>query len=168
MPAGGRGYTRVPSLISLWSTAPFLLNNTVGPFDPSPSVPARLGSFRTSIEQMLWPERRQVDSELGARAGGLIDRTTRRTYLFVPRSFLNPIGPILTDEDKGLLRQLLDEQGNIQIGPIPQGHRRSTCSPASSRSPRATIWAPSARTTARSWSRWSSSRRRCSASRGGR
>src|SRR5262249_35468991 len=27
MPAGGRGYTRVPSLISLWSTAPFLLNN---------------------------------------------------------------------------------------------------------------------------------------------
>ena len=33
MPAGGRGYTRVPSLISLWSTAPFLLNNSVGPFD---------------------------------------------------------------------------------------------------------------------------------------
>src|SRR5262249_41278748 len=38
MPAGGRGYTRVPSLVSLWSTAPFLLNNTVGPFVPSPSV----------------------------------------------------------------------------------------------------------------------------------
>ena len=34
MPAGGRGYTRVPSLIALWSTAPFLLNNTVGSFDP--------------------------------------------------------------------------------------------------------------------------------------
>ena len=30
MPAGGRGYTRPPSLISLWSTAPFLLNNSVG------------------------------------------------------------------------------------------------------------------------------------------
>src|ERR1700729_3222666 len=26
MPAGGRGYTRVPSLISVWSTAPLLLN----------------------------------------------------------------------------------------------------------------------------------------------
>ena len=25
MPAGGRGYTRPPSLVSLWSTAPFLL-----------------------------------------------------------------------------------------------------------------------------------------------
>src|SRR6202040_2137544 len=30
MPAGGRGYTRPPSLIGLWSTAPFLLNNSVG------------------------------------------------------------------------------------------------------------------------------------------
>src|SRR5262249_6319518 len=27
MPAGGRGYTRVPSLISIWSTAPFLQND---------------------------------------------------------------------------------------------------------------------------------------------
>ena len=38
MPAGGRGYTRPPSLVSLWSTAPFLLNNSVGPFESSPSV----------------------------------------------------------------------------------------------------------------------------------
>ena len=45
MPAGGRGYTRPASLISLWSTAPFLLNNSVGKFDPSPSVEARIGSF---------------------------------------------------------------------------------------------------------------------------
>ncbi len=30
MPAGGRGYTRVPTLVSLWSTAPYLLNNSVG------------------------------------------------------------------------------------------------------------------------------------------
>ena len=121
MPAGGRGYTRVPSLVSLWSTAPFLLNNTVGPFDQSPSVPARMGSYRASIEQMLWPERRQMDAELGARAGGLIDRTTQRTYLFVPRSFLNGFRDKLTDEDRGLLRELVDQQGNIRIGPIPQG-----------------------------------------------
>lgn len=121
MPAGGRGYTRVPSLISLWSTAPFLLNNTVGPLDQSASVAGRMGSYKASIQQMLWPERRQVDSELGTRAGGLIDRTTQRTYLFVPRSFLNGIGDGLTDSDKGLLRQLLDDQGNIRLGPIPQG-----------------------------------------------
>ena len=36
MPAGGRGYTRVPSLISLWSTAPFLLNNTRRPVRHQP------------------------------------------------------------------------------------------------------------------------------------
>ncbi|MBV9250353.1 MAG: hypothetical protein JO227_14045, partial [Acetobacteraceae bacterium] len=57
MPAGGRGYTRVPSLISLWSTAPFLLNNSVGRFDPSPSVAARVGSFNDSITPLLWPAR---------------------------------------------------------------------------------------------------------------
>ena len=32
LPAGGRGYIRPASLVSLWSTAPFLQNNTVGPF----------------------------------------------------------------------------------------------------------------------------------------
>jgi cytochrome c5 len=50
MPGNGRGYTRVPSLISLWSTAPFLLNNSVGKFNPSPSVDARMESFNDSIE----------------------------------------------------------------------------------------------------------------------
>ncbi|HZT39502.1 MAG TPA: hypothetical protein VFA28_16535, partial [Bryobacteraceae bacterium] len=45
MPAGGRGYTRPASLVSVWSTAPLLLNNSVGPFHPSPSVQARMQSF---------------------------------------------------------------------------------------------------------------------------
>ena len=30
-PPGG-GYTRVPSLVSVWATAPYLLNNSVGKF----------------------------------------------------------------------------------------------------------------------------------------
>ena len=121
MPGGGRGYTRVPSLISLWSTAPFLLNNTVGPLDQSPSVPARFGSYRASIQQMLWPERRAMDPELGAKAEGLIDRTTQRTYLFVPKAFLQGLEDLLTDPDKGLLRQLVNANGDLQLGPIPQG-----------------------------------------------
>ena len=53
MPADGRGYTRPASLISLWSTAPYLLNNSVGPFNPDPSVEGRLASFDASIRQML-------------------------------------------------------------------------------------------------------------------
>ncbi len=62
MPAGGRGYTRPPSLISLWSTAPFLLNNAVGQFESNPSVEARMKSFQNSIEQMLWPEKTRQGS----------------------------------------------------------------------------------------------------------
>ena len=79
MPAGGRGYTRLPSLISVWSTAPFLLNNSVGPFEPSPSVDARMASFDDSIEQMLWPEKREKDAVLGDKVPGVIDRTTTRS-----------------------------------------------------------------------------------------
>ena len=61
LPGGGRGFTRPASLVSLWSTAPFLQNNCVGRFNPSPSVDARMRVFQDSIEQMLWPERRDKD-----------------------------------------------------------------------------------------------------------
>ena len=64
LPGGGRGFTRPASLVSLWSTAPFLQNNSVGPFDPSPSVEARMRVFEASIEQMLWPERRREGPDL--------------------------------------------------------------------------------------------------------
>ena len=53
MPGGGRGYTRVPSLIGLWSTAPFLLNNTVGPFDGNPSVAAHRLLTLANAEALL-------------------------------------------------------------------------------------------------------------------
>ena len=88
LPAGGRGYTRPPSLISVWSTAPFLLNNSLGKFNSSPSVEARLDSFQNSIEQLLWPEKRQHDSLLGDKIPGTIDRTTDRSYLRVANGYL--------------------------------------------------------------------------------
>ena len=75
MPAGGRGFTRPPTLISLWSTAPFLLNNSVGPFEQDPSVDARMRVFNASIEQLLWPEKRAHDKVLGDKVPGVIDRT---------------------------------------------------------------------------------------------
>ena len=79
MPAGGRGYTRPPSLISLWSTAPFLLNNTVGgdAFEQDPSVDARMRVFQASIEQMLWPDKRQHDPSLGEHQPGRSDLSHR-------------------------------------------------------------------------------------------
>jgi hypothetical protein len=119
-PAGGRGYTRVTSLISLWSSAPFLLNNAVGKFEWSPSVEARMRSFHDSIEKMLWPEKRLRDSVLGDRVPGLIDRTTEETYLRVPAGYL-------PDNLKGLLGPLgrlfpaIFAEDGVEIGPIPKG-----------------------------------------------
>jgi hypothetical protein len=115
MPGGGRGYTRPASLVSLWSTAPFLLNNSVGKFNPSPSVEARMDSFQDSIEQMLWPEKREKDSVLGDKVHGVIDRTTDRCYLRVPAGYV-PEG--LTGWGEWLLPSIFGESG-IEIGPIP-------------------------------------------------
>ncbi len=121
MPGGGRGYTRPPSLTSLWSTAPFLLNNSVGPFVSDPSVAGRMRSFDASIQQMLWPEKRARDAELGDKVEGVIDRTTARSYIFIPKTFVPALPGAAGTEQQRLLEKLVDAQGNISIGPIPQG-----------------------------------------------
>jgi hypothetical protein len=120
MPADGRGYTRPPSLISLWSTAPYLLNNTVGRFDPDPSVEARLGAFQDGIEQMLWPEKRAKDPVLGDKVPGIIDRTTARSYLTIPVGFQPELLVTLLKPFRDNLRTV-NERGDIEIGPIPAG-----------------------------------------------
>ena len=121
MPAGGRGFTRPPSLVSLWSTAPFLLNNSVGAFNPDPSVQGRLASFQNSIEQMLWPEKRDKDELLGDRIPGRIDRTTEQSYLKISYGYL----PDALQALRGFARffpWLIDEQEKIvKLGPIPAG-----------------------------------------------
>jgi hypothetical protein len=120
MPAGGRGYTRPASLISVWSTAPFLLNNSVGTFNPSPSVEARMGSFQNSIEQMLWPEKRDKDPVLGDKVPGVIARTTARSYLRVPAGYL----PVYLEPLLGFGDRFFPNffgGGGIEIGPIPAG-----------------------------------------------
>ena len=109
MPAGGRGYTRPPSLVSLWSSAPFLLNNSVGPFETDPSVDGRMRSFQASIEQMLWPERRQQDSKLGNKIPGMIDRTTATSFLEVSAGYLPEA-----------LQKAFGPDG-LELGPIPEG-----------------------------------------------
>jgi hypothetical protein len=120
MPAGGRGYTRPPSLISLWSTAPFLLNNSVGPFVVDPSVEGRMKSFDASIRQMLWPQTRDRDALLGDKVPGKIDRTTTRSYIKVSAGFL----PTLLEPAIGLGHRIapwIFGEGGIVIGPIPAG-----------------------------------------------
>ncbi|HLX10303.1 MAG TPA: hypothetical protein VKY89_20820 [Thermoanaerobaculia bacterium] len=120
MPAGGRGYTRPASLISLWSTAPYLLNNSVGLFNGDPSVAGRMAAFQDGIEQMLWPEKRDRDPVLGDKVPGLIDRTTASSYLRVPVGYLPPFAPDLAPLVKALAPSVVGK-GGIEIGPIPKG-----------------------------------------------
>ncbi|WP_347986646.1 hypothetical protein [Methylomonas sp. AM2-LC] len=122
MPAGGRGYTRPASLISLWSTAPFLLNNSVGDFYWKPDVDSRMQSFNSSIEQMLWPEKRkgnvQFQTVSGKMLPGWIDTTTEKSFLRVPSGYL----PKLLDELISVIKggKFVDEKG-LELGPIPAG-----------------------------------------------
>jgi hypothetical protein len=124
MPGGGRGYLRPAPLVSLWSTAPYLYNNSVGPFTADPSVTARLKEFQVSMIQMLWPETREKDSLLGAKIPGKIDRTTAPSYLGIPRGYLpGAVGPML-----GLFASLMPglfsgdgEHSGVLVGPFPTG-----------------------------------------------
>jgi hypothetical protein len=134
MPAGGRGYTRPPSLISVWSSAPFLLNNSVGrlnpkaandAWNPSPSVDNRMASFEDAITKMLWPERRDKDPVIGNLvgdkvAGSLIDRTTTRSYIRIAPGYIPDNLKGLTGVGQRLLPTVFKSSG-IEIGPIPAG-----------------------------------------------
>ena len=124
MPAGGRGYTRPASLISVWSSAPFLLNNTVGEFYWTGSVEDRMKSFDDSIEKMLWPEKREGDRKYQTASGqmlpGHINLTTAQSYLRVPKGYLPDFVQPLVEPMSRWEPWLFDEDG-IEIGPIPEG-----------------------------------------------
>jgi len=139
LPGGGRGFTRPASLISVWSTAPFLLNNSVGKssepkrgkydydYNPEPTVQKRMEYFDDGITKMLWPEKRDKDSVLHDQ--GVIDRTTITSYLRVASGYV-PEG--IQGWGKWLLPSVFKksglegespstEEGGIEIGPIPRG-----------------------------------------------
>lgn len=127
MPAGGRGYSRPASLISLWSTAPFLLNNTVGrlnptapndDYNPAPSVEKRMAAFKDGIEKMLWPEKREKDSVLGDKIPGVIDRTTQISFIRIASGYLPES---LEGWGSWFFPRLFDDDGGLQLGPIPRG-----------------------------------------------
>jgi cytochrome c5 len=127
MPGGGRGYVRPPSLISLWSSAPYLQNNSIGIFNGDPSVKGRLAAFDDGITKMLWPEKRDKDPILGGQIPGpsKILRTTSRSYLKVPAGYLPGNLDMLADTWSGWLHHLapwlFTASGDVQIGPIPKG-----------------------------------------------
>lgn len=124
MPGGGRGYTRPASLISLWSTAPFLLNNTVGEFNWTGTVEDRMASFDDAITKLLWPEKRKGDKQYMTRSGkrvpGVIDRTSEASFLRLQGGFLPEFLQPLVGFFSRWLPWLFGE-GGVEIGPIPKG-----------------------------------------------
>jgi cytochrome c5 len=123
LPGGGRGFTRPPSLISVWSTAPFLLNNSVGAFHWQPSVEARMASFNDAIQKLLWPEKREKDPILGDKVPGYIYRTTTTSYVKIASGYL-PAGLRTLLGWGDLLQRFLPwlfREGMVQVGPIPKG-----------------------------------------------
>jgi mono/diheme cytochrome c family protein len=124
LPAGGRGYLRPASLVSVWSTAPYLLNNTVGAFHPSPSVASRMDAFRESIEEMLWPERRRKDALFATENGpgvGVIDRLTVDTYIDVSTRYFPDLLKPLFDLSRALFPGVSGSGSWLKIGPFPKG-----------------------------------------------
>lgn len=69
----GRGYYRVPSLISVWATAPLLHNNSLGAPTQDPSIEGRLRAFEDAMDRMFHPDKRD-----GVKS---IKRTTVRSVL---------------------------------------------------------------------------------------
>src|SRR5260221_2546081 len=125
MAGGGRGYTRPASLISLWSTAPYLQNNSVGHFEWSGTVPDRMKAFDDGIEQMLWPEKRDSNvtfvTASGKKAPGWIDRTTERSYLSLAPGYLPWWLARLSDSHLAHWFPHVFHGGSVRLGPIPKG-----------------------------------------------
>jgi hypothetical protein len=131
LPGGGRGFTRPASLVSVWSTAPYLLNNSVGELDPqykdaiynpAPSVEARMRAFQDGIEKMLWPEKRETDPVFKKAEPGVgsIYRTSSTSFIRIPLGFIPDRFRGLIDFNSRLFPFLFKED-RIEIGPIPKG-----------------------------------------------
>jgi hypothetical protein len=112
----GPGYYRPPSLVSLWSSAPFLHNNAVG-VDPTrdPNLrgkvdtDTRMAAFDDGIRQMLWMS--------PVPRGQQVWTTTQKSWIYVPMSYLpDALADLIKSRHKSLI-----VNDNLTIGPIPRG-----------------------------------------------
>ena len=51
-------FYRTPTLVSIWASAPYFHNNSLGKYTNDPSVHGRLEAYDDAMEKMLWPEKR--------------------------------------------------------------------------------------------------------------
>jgi cytochrome c5 len=96
------GYYRTPSLVNLWSSAPFLHNNALGKFTGDPSVAGRMEAFNDAVEKLLWPGKRLNKASIW--------QTQNECSLHLRKEFVPKT-----------LRGLAGPDGYIKIGPVPKG-----------------------------------------------
>ncbi|MEA3211382.1 MAG: hypothetical protein QOE70_4439 [Chthoniobacter sp.] len=114
VPGGGPGYYRTPSLISIWSSAPFLHNNMLGeePAEPNPSVAGRMKAFDDAVQKLLWPEKRKGKESIW--------RTSRDCGIQLQASRLPPkVVDVL--RRAGHIEKDPDGTEFFRIGHIPEG-----------------------------------------------
>jgi hypothetical protein len=99
------GYYRTPSLVSVWSSAPFLHNNMLGKFTGDPSVAGRMEAFNDAVEKLLWPEKRLNKESIW--------RTQNDCSLHLRKEFV--------PERLRVIRAMADRDGYIKVGMIPKG-----------------------------------------------
>src|SRR5207248_10360185 len=51
-------FYRTPTLVSIWATAPYLHNNSVGLYNGDPSLAGRMAAYEDAMTKLLSPERR--------------------------------------------------------------------------------------------------------------
>jgi hypothetical protein len=51
-------FYRTPTLVSIWATAPYLHNNSVGLYNGDPSLSGRMAAYEDGMSKLLSPERR--------------------------------------------------------------------------------------------------------------
>jgi len=55
---GNQAFYRTPTLVSIWATAPYFHNNSLGSYNADPSVKGRMAAYEDAMEKLLWPEKR--------------------------------------------------------------------------------------------------------------
>jgi hypothetical protein len=93
-----KAYYRMPTLVSIWATAPYLHNNSVGEYTGDPSIAGRMAAYNAAMSKLMWPERR-----LGLASIKVTSEDSRLPDLF---ALLKQLDPELAgfDFDPELLR----------------------------------------------------------------
>jgi hypothetical protein len=55
---GPAAFYRTPTLVSIWATAPFFHNNSLGLYNQDPSIKGRMAAFEDAMTKLLWPAKR--------------------------------------------------------------------------------------------------------------